>query len=166
MNASTHEHLTAATIEADAEVPLIRITRDFRATPAQLFAAHTDPELYARWVGPESVGTVIDQWDARTGGSWRFRNTRGDEEYAFHGCFHEVRPDRIVQTFTFEGFPDGVSLETMTFEDLGDGWTRLHAQSLVDSFEAREGMLASGMEVGVNEGYAALDAMLEAGEVA
>lgn len=166
MNTSTHGHLAAATIEADAEVPLIRITRDFRATPAQLFAAHTDPELYARWVGPESVGTVIDHWDARTGGSWRFRNTRGDEEYAFHGCFHEVRPDRIVQTFTFEGFPDGVSLETMTFEDLGDGWTRLHAQSLVDSFEAREGMLASGMEVGVNEGYAALDAMIEAGEVA
>lgn len=158
--------ITTATIEADPEVPLIRITRDFRATPEQLFAAHTDPQLYARWVGPESVGTVIDHWDARTGGSWRFRNTRGDEEYAFHGCFHEVGPERIVQTFTWEGMPEGVSLETMTFEDLGDGWTRLHSQSLVDSFEAREGMLASGMEVGINEGYAALDSMLEAGEVA
>lgn len=158
--------ITTATIEADPEVPLIRITRDFRATPEQLFAAHTDPQLYARWVGPESVGTVIDHWDARTGGSWRFRNTRGDEEYAFHGCFHEVGPERIVQTFTWEGMPEGVSLETMTFEDLGDGWTRLHSQSLVDSFEAREGMLASGMEVGIDEGYAALDSMLEAGEVA
>ena len=158
--------ITTATIEADPEVPLIRITRDFRATPEQLFAAHTDPQLYARWVGPESVGTVIDHWDARTGGSWRFRNTRGDEEYAFHGCFHEVGPERIVQTFTCEGMPEGVSLATMTFEDLGDGWTRLHSQSLVDSFEAREGMLASGMEVGINEGYAALDSLLEAGEVA
>lgn len=159
-------HITTARIEADAEVPLIRIARDFRATAAQLFTAHTDPDLYARWVGPESVDTVIDHWDARTGGSWRFRNTRAGEEYAFHGCFHEVRPDRIVQTFTWEGMPDGVSLETMTFEDLGEGWTRMHAQSLVDSFQAREGILASGMEVGVNEGYAALDAMLETGAIA
>ncbi|KRE37439.1 polyketide cyclase [Janibacter sp. Soil728] len=162
----TPDRITTATIEADPDVPLVRITRDFRASAAQLFAAHTDPQLYARWVGPESVGTVIDHWDARTGGSWRFLNTRGDEEYGFHGSFHEVSPERIVQTFTFEGFPDGVSLETMTFEDLGDGWTRLHSQSLVDSFEGREAMLASGMEVGINEGYAALDSMLAAGEVA
>lgn len=163
---TTTDHITTATIEADPEVPVIRITRDFRATPAQLVTAHTDPEVFARWVGPDSVGTVIDHWDARTGGSYRFRNTRGDEEFGFHGSFHEVSPERIVQTFTFEGFPEGVSLETMTFEDLGDGWTRLHGHSLVATFEAREMMLASGMEVGVHEGYAALDRLLEAGEVA
>lgn len=159
------DRITTARIEADADVPLVRITRDFKATPAQLFRAHTDPELYARWVGPDSIGTTIDHWDARTGGSWRFLNTRGDEEYGFHGSFHEVTPERIVQTFTFEGFPDAVSLETMRFEDLGDGWTRLHSQSLVDSFEGRDGFLASGMDVGVNEGYAKLDRLIEAGEV-
>lgn len=76
-----------------------------------------------------------------------------------------MRPDRIVQTFTFEGFPDGVSLDTMTFEDLGDGWTRVHGHSVLPTFEAREMMLASGMEIGINEGYAALDALLDAGEV-
>ena len=65
-----------------------------------------------------------------------------------------------MQTFTWEGMPDGVALETLTFEDLGDGRTRLHAQSLVDSFEGRDAWLASGMEVGVNEGYAKLDQML------
>ncbi|WP_338537613.1 SRPBCC family protein [Janibacter terrae] len=162
----TTDHITTATIEADPEVPVIRITRDFRATPAQLHAAHTDPEVFAAWVGPDSVETVIDHWDARTGGSYRFLNTRGDEEYGFHGSFHEVSPERIVQTFTFEGYPEGVSLETMTFEDLGDGWTRLHGHSLVGTFEAREMMLASGMEVGVHEGYAALDRLLEVGEVA
>ncbi|MDN5716048.1 MAG: SRPBCC family protein [Janibacter sp.] len=165
MNQTT-DHITTATIEADPEVPVIRITRDFRASAAQLFAAHTDPDLYARWVGPDSVATVIDHWDARTGGSYRFLNTRGDEEYAFHGSFHEVSPERIVQTFTFEGFPEGVSLETMTFEDMGGGWTRVHGHSLVATFEAREMMLASGMEVGVNEGYLTLDRMLAAGEVA
>lgn len=76
-----------------------------------------------------------------------------------------MREDRIVQTFTFDGWPDGVSLDTMTFEDLGDGWARMHSQPLLDSFEARAGMLESGMEVGVNEGYEKLEALLEGGEV-
>jgi uncharacterized protein YndB with AHSA1/START domain len=157
--------ITEATIEADPTVPVIRITRDFAATPEQLLRAHTDPEIFARWVGPDSVGTRIDYWDARTGGSWRFANTRGDEEYWFRGTFHEVRPDRIVQTFTYEGDPDGVSLETLRFEDLGNGYTRLHAQSLVDSFEGRDAWLRSGMETGVNEGYAKLDRLLSDGAV-
>ena len=86
----------------------------------------------------------------------------GGEE-AFHGCFHTVRPDRIVQTFTWEGMPDDVALETLTFEDLGDGRTRLHATSLCDSFEARDAWLRSGMETGVNDGYAAIDRMLADG---
>jgi uncharacterized protein YndB with AHSA1/START domain len=157
--------ITQATIEADPKVPVIRITRDFAATPEQLLRAHTDPEIYARWVGPDSSGTRIDYWDARTGGSWRFLGVMGDQEYAFRGTFHEIRPDRIVQTFTYEDDPDGVALETLRFEDLGNGYTRLHAQSLVDSFEGRDAWLRSGMETGVNDGYAKLDRMLAQGEV-
>ena len=65
-----------------------------------------------------------------------------------------------MQTFTFDGQPDDVALETLRFEDLGDGRTRLHAQSLVDSFESRDQWLASGMEGGVNDGYAKLDTLL------
>ncbi|WP_336669895.1 SRPBCC family protein [Tsukamurella sp. USMM236] len=154
-----------AAIEASATLPSITITRDFQATPAQLFRAHTDPELYARWVGPSDIATEIVHWDARTGGSWAYNNTRGDERYSFHGSFHDVREDRIVQTFTFDEWPDAVSLETMTFEDLGDGRTRMHSVSLLDSFESRDGMLASGMEKGVNDGYAKLDELLASGEV-
>jgi uncharacterized protein YndB with AHSA1/START domain len=157
---------TTATIEADPTVPIIRTTRDFSATVAQLFRAHTDPELFARWVGPDGTTTTLDRWDARTGGSWRYVSGLHGDEFAFHGCFHEVRPDRIVQTFTWEGDPDGVALETLTFTDLGDGRTRLSAQSLCDSFEARDGWLRSGMEVGVDQGYAKLDALLVTGEVA
>lgn len=156
---------TTATIEADPTLPIIRTTRDFDATPAQLMRAHLDPELYAQWVGPNDVTTVLDVWEARTGGSWRMRNIRGGEEYRFHGSFHDVTEDRIVQTFTWDAMPENVSLETLWFEDLGNGRTRLHAQSLVDSFEARDGWLESGMEVGVNDGYAKLDALLTAGEV-
>jgi uncharacterized protein YndB with AHSA1/START domain len=157
--------VTEARIEADPTVPIIRITRDFAGTPEQLFRAHTDPELFARWVGPDSLTTRIDHWDARTGGSFRYVASRDGEDYGFHGCFHEVRPGRIVQTFTWEGMPDGVALETLGFEDLGDGRTRLHASSLCDSFEARDGWLQSGMEVGVNEGYAKLDGLLRDGTV-
>lgn len=162
MNTTT---FSEAVIEADDEVPVIHTTRDFHATPAQLLRAHTDPDLYARWVGPNGISTRIDYWDARTGGNWRFVNEHNGEEFCFHGCFHEVSATRIVQTFTWEAMPDGVSLETLTFEDLGDGRTRLHARSLVDSFEARDGWLASGMEVGINDGYAKLDALLSEGIV-
>jgi len=153
------------TIEADPKLPIIRMTRDFAATPEQVFRAHTDPALFAQWVGPNAMDTRIEQWDARTGGSWRFVSVREGVEYAFRGCFHEVRRDRIVQTFTFEGEPDGVALETLWFDDLGNGRSRLRTQSLVDSFEGRDAWLASGMETGVNEGYAKLDGMLANGAV-
>ena len=157
---------TQAQIAADPTVPVITTTRDFRATPAQLLRAHTDPELYARWVGPNGTTNRIDYWDARRGGSWRFTGWGEDGvEYSFYGSFHEITDDRIVQTFTWEGMPDGVSLETLRFEDLGNGTTRLHAQSLCDSFEDRDSWLASGMEVGVNDGYAKLDALVADGEV-
>jgi uncharacterized protein YndB with AHSA1/START domain len=154
-----------AEIEADPRVPIIRIVREFAGTPEQLFRAHTDPKLFAQWVGPSSLETHIEEWDARSGGSWRFVSTRDGKEHAFRGCFHEVRPDRIVQTFTYEGDPDGVALETLRFEDLGNGRTRLRTQSLVESFESRDAWLRSGMEVGINEGYAKLEEMLTDGTV-
>jgi uncharacterized protein YndB with AHSA1/START domain len=147
-------------IEADPTVPAIHIRRDFAATPEQVFRAHTDPDLFARWVGPEGTVTTIDHWDARDGGSWRHHGEIDGEQYAFRGCFHTVRPDRLVQTFTWEGAPDDVALETLTFTDLGDGRTRLHAVSLCDSFESRDGWLRSGMEVGVVDGYRKLDAIM------
>lgn len=163
---SSTEHTTQqATIEADATIPAIRITREFAATPAQLLRAHTDPTLYARWIGPDELATEVVSWDARDGGEFRFVSRRGEEEYAFRGCFHTIAADRIVQTFTFEGRPDDVALETLRFVDLGDGRTRLETTSLVDSFEGRDAWLRSGMETGVNEGYAALDRMLGDGAV-
>jgi uncharacterized protein YndB with AHSA1/START domain len=152
--------MAETTIEADPKVPIIRLTRDFAATPEQLVRAHTDPRLFVQWNGPNSLETRVDQWDARSGGSFRFVSSRDGEEYAFRGCFHEIRPDRIVQTFTYEGDPDGVALQTLWFSDLGDGRTRLRVQSLVDSFDSRDAWLKSGMEVGVNEGYAKLEELI------
>lgn len=158
MNAPTTRHQVS--IEADPTLPIIRIKRDFDATAAQVLRAHTDPVLFARWVGPDGMDTEVLDWDATSGGRWRYVARRDGEEYGFHGCFHEVGADRIVQTFTFDGQPEHVALETLWFEDLGDGCSRLHAQSLVDSLEGRDQWLASGMETGVEQGYAKLDGLV------
>jgi uncharacterized protein YndB with AHSA1/START domain len=151
-------------IVADPEVPLVRITRDFDAPPDKVFRAHTDPKLIVRWLGPRGMEMHIDRYDCRTGGSYRYRHVRGEDEFGFHGSFHEVRPNElIVQTFTYDGQPDAVALERVIFTDLGDGRTRLTATSLVDSFAGRDAFLASGMDVGLREGYERLDEILAAG---
>jgi uncharacterized protein YndB with AHSA1/START domain len=154
---STHE----TEITADPHVPLVRIIREFDAPPAKVFRAHTDPELVVQWLGPRRHEMRIDHYDCRTGGSYRYLHVSDGNEFGFHGCFHEVRPSQlIVQTFTYEGLPDSVALERLVLEDLGDRRTRLTATSLVDSFEARDAFIASGMETGVREGYERLDALL------
>jgi uncharacterized protein YndB with AHSA1/START domain len=151
-------------IVSDPDVPMVRITREFDAPTAAVFRAHTDPELVRLWNGPRGMEMRVDTWDCRTGGSYRYVHSRDGEEYAFRGCFHEVRPDElIVQTFTYEGFADGVALEKLVLEELPGGRCRLTATSLVDSFEGRDAFVASGMEVGVVEGYERLDEVLAAG---
>ena len=149
-------------ITADPTVPVITMTRDFDATPAQLMRAHTDADLFARWVGPNGIENTIVEWDARTGGCWRYVSRHDGQEYGFHGSFHDVGDDRIVQTFTFDGMPDSVSLETLWFEDLGDGRTRVVGTTMFFTPEERDGMVHSGMEGGMNESYAALDRVLAA----
>ena len=157
---TTTRHQTE--ISADPNLPTITITREFDAPPEKVFRAHVDPELFAQWCGPRSTEMRIEHWDAQTGGAWRYAAWREGEEIArFYGSFHQVRePDRIVQTFTYEGGGDGVSLETMTLEELPGGRTRLTGVSVVDSMELRDLILSSGMEVGVNEGYEKLDELL------
>jgi uncharacterized protein YndB with AHSA1/START domain len=158
MNAATTRETQ---ILADPKLPTITIIREFDAPRSQVFRAWTDPKLVARWLGPRSIDTRIDTWDCRTGGSYRYASVRGDEEYRFYGAFHEVRPDeRLVQTFTYEDIPDGVSLETATFEELEGDRTRVTLLSVVESMESRDGILASGMETGVVEGFEKIDEIL------
>jgi uncharacterized protein YndB with AHSA1/START domain len=159
MNATTRNQTS---IEADPNLPTIKITREFDAPRERVYRAYVDAALAAKWLGPKSLEMRMDHWDASTGGSWRYSAVRDGEEVAsFYGSFHEVRPnERLVQTFTFNGFPDGVSLETATFDDLGNGRTRVTTLSVVDTMETRDAILASGMDQGVIEGYEKLDALL------
>ncbi len=150
------------TISADPNLPTVEIVREFVAPVEAVFRAHTDPELVAQWLGPRGLTMRIDHYDARTGGSYRYVHSGDDGvEHGFFGAFHEVRPnERLVQTFTYEGFPDGVVLETATFTDLGDGRCRLRWLSVTDTIDGRDAMVASGMETGVVEGYERLDELL------
>jgi uncharacterized protein YndB with AHSA1/START domain len=171
MTASTSTSTSASTsnetrIEAAKEVPTITITREFDAPRELVFRAWTDPDLVVQWLGPKASRMRVKHWDCRTGGSWAYVDGReGEPDYAsFYGSFHEVRePSRLVQTFTWEGAPDGVSLETLTLEELPGGRTRAVATSVVESFEIRDMILSSGMDVGVIEGYEKLDALLAGG---
>ena len=162
MTMASARQTNQTSIEADPNLPTIKIVREFEAPRDRVYRAWTDPDLVAQWLGPKDTPTRIDHWDLRTGGSYRYASVRGGEEIAsFYGSFHEARPnERLVQTFTYAGMPDGVSLETMTFTDLGDGRTRVTSLSVVDNMADREAMLASGMEVGVVQGYEQLDELL------
>jgi uncharacterized protein YndB with AHSA1/START domain len=161
MSTTDMPHRNETQIVADPDLPIILIIREFDAPPERVFRAYTDPDLVVQWLGPRRLTMRIDHYDAHSGGSYRYVHRDDDgTEYGFHGVFHEVRPhERIVQTFTYEGFPDGVSLETAVFEDLG-GRTRVTGKSLMDSIEARDSMLKSGMDHGVREGHERLDELL------
>lgn len=153
--------MTEATIAAPEGTQTISITREFDAPPDAVYRAHIDPALFAQWNGPDATATRVRSWDARTGGHWSYLSEFGEQSVGFYGSFHELREaERIVQTFTFEGYPDAVMLEIMSIVGLGGGRCRVESLSIFDSVENRDGMVASGMEVGVREGYAKLDRLL------
>jgi uncharacterized protein YndB with AHSA1/START domain len=139
----------------------IQIERVFDAPRERVFAVFTDPELIPEWWGPRGTTAIVDQMDVRPGGAWRFRINNSDGvETGFRGTYREVTPpERIVQTFEWEGMPGHIAVETAIFEDLGDR-TKLTTTSLFHTTEERDGMLSSGMEKGASETYARLEELL------
>ena len=147
-----------AEIIVDENLPVTRIIREFDAPPQKVFRAHVDPDLFVRWNWPEGCSVRFDQFDCRTGGAYRITMSGPEMAGSVHGSFHDVIPNElIVQTFAPDGVADFVVLEKHRFEDLGDGRTRLTAQSLVESFEHRDAFI----DAGLLEGYARLDQLLE-----
>ena len=143
-------------------VPFIDYEREFDFPVTDVFRAHKDPDLLIQWLGPRGMRMKINHFDFRTGGSYSYIHTGQDGvDYEFSGVFHTVRENEFaVQTFEFGGYPDVVSLEFLTFEDLGDGRSRVHGHSVYPTLEARDGMAQSGMESGMTEGYERLDELL------
>jgi uncharacterized protein YndB with AHSA1/START domain len=138
----------------------IRIERIFNAPRERVWKAMTDPKLVAQWWGRGNK-LVVERMEVERGGHWRFVEHSPDGVHGFEGRYREVTPpERVVQTFEWDGMPGYVAVDTMTLEDLGDGRTRLVTVSLFHTPEERDGMLHSGMEGGLNQSYAALDALL------
>jgi uncharacterized protein YndB with AHSA1/START domain len=149
-----------ATIDTDSERE-IHIERVFDAPRDRVFEVFTDPELIPEWWGPRDTKTVVQEMDARTGGDWRFLSTDSEgNEIVFRGTYREVTPpERIVQTFEWDGMPGYVSVDSSEFVDLG-GQTRIVTTSIFFRAEERDGMIESGMERGLNETYDRLDEVL------
>lgn len=149
-------------ITAPDGLPFVDVVREFEAPAALVWRAWTEPELVLRWLGPRGYDMVIEQWSLVTGGRYRYvhRDVEG-AEYAFNGVVHLADPGRVlIQTFEWEGAPQIVSIDTLRFEDLGDGRCRTVGHSVFPSVAARDGMIASGMERGLTEGYQQLDEVL------
>ncbi len=139
----------------------IHVERVFDAPRERVFAAYTDPELIPQWWGPRGTTTTVEEMDATTGGSWRFASQNPDgSKIVFRGIYREVTPpERIVQTFEWDGMPGYVSVDTATFEDLGEK-TKIVSDTIFHTAEERDGMLESGMEKGMNETFDRLDELL------
>ena len=139
----------------------IRIERTFHAPRDRVWRAFTDPALLVQWWG-RGHKLVIERFEFERGGHWRFVEHGPEGVHGFEGRFREITPpERLVQTFEWDGLPGYVIIETAILEDLGDGRTRVVNISLFHTPEERDGMLHSGMEEGMNESYAALDRLLE-----
>jgi uncharacterized protein YndB with AHSA1/START domain len=151
------------TITAEPGVPFIDIAREFDAPRELLYRAHTEPGLLAQWLGPRGLSMTVDRFEVRDGGTWRYVHREpGGAEHGFHGVFHGMpSPELIVQTFEYEGAPGHVSLDSITFEERA-GRTVVRGRSVHQSVEARDAMVAAGMERGLNEGYERLDDLVAA----
>ncbi|HET8943897.1 MAG TPA: SRPBCC family protein [Dehalococcoidia bacterium] len=148
----------SVTLPSDREIMMTRI---FNAPRDLVWKAHTDPEMIARWWGRGNK-LVIERFEVERGGHWRFVEHSQEGVDGFEGRFREVTPpERLVQTFEWDGMPGYVAINSATFEDLGDGRTKVVTVALFHTTEERDGMVGSGMEVGLGESYAALDRLLE-----
>jgi uncharacterized protein YndB with AHSA1/START domain len=103
--------------------PSLTLKRRFRATPAKVFAAWTDPEKLKRWFGPEGVETLRAESDPRVGGRYRIVARSPDgEEHDVSGIFREVIPnEKLVFTWAWKSTPERESLVTVLIKPDGDG---------------------------------------------
>ena len=150
-------------VTAEPGVQEVFITREFDAPRELVYKAHIDPELYVQWLGPRGYEMILETFEAVSGGKYRYiHKDPGGNEFGFHGTFHEMSEELMIQTFEFEGLPERghVSLDTMRLEELPGGRTKVTIHSVFQSVSDRDGMVQSGMERGVREGYERLDEVL------
>jgi uncharacterized protein YndB with AHSA1/START domain len=148
-------------IDAPAGLPFTEVSREFEAPRDLVFRAWTEPELLVQWLGPRKYKMTLERWEPRDGGRWRYVHSDDQgNSFGFHGVFHgDQTPDGMLQTFEFDGAPGHVSLEKLVLEERG-GKTIMHNYSTYQSVEARDAMIAGGMEAGMNDSFDRLDELI------
>lgn len=138
------------------------MTRTFNAPRALVWKALSEPEHAVRWWGPHGHTNKVLHWDWRVGGSWRIETVADGQTIVFFGDYLKIeKPTKVSQTFSFDQLPPGMhSVDTVELIEEGSK-TIYKASSVFPDVASRDGMLASGMETGVVQGFERLDAMLE-----
>jgi uncharacterized protein YndB with AHSA1/START domain len=161
MEAATDSRRAKVTLPTDEQ---ILIEREFDAPKHLVYRAFTTPELVKRWWHANRGEATLVEIDLRVGGRWRYvMVTPGGLEVGFHGEYREIVPDeRIVSTEVYEGLPEGVSeqdaatVNTTTFTQT-DGRTRLTILIQAPSKIARDAIIDSGMEDGLQDALELLE---------
>jgi uncharacterized protein YndB with AHSA1/START domain len=154
-------------VEANGDLGLI-VTRNFRAPRSLVYDAYTKPELLQRWLGVRNGWTMdLCEIDLRVGGKyhWVWRQAAKNQQMGSHGIYLAITPpERLVCTEQFdEPWYPGEALNTVEFIER-DSVTTLSITMKFETKEARDGAAASGMERGLEESFAVLDAILAAPE--
>jgi uncharacterized protein YndB with AHSA1/START domain len=150
------------TTPGDREIVL---TRTFDALRHLVFEAMTIPEHVRRWLlGPPGWSMIVCEIELKVGGRYRYvwRNVDGSE-MGMHGVYREINPpERIVSTETFDFGCDAQSGESLVTAILTEqaGRTTFTATVLAPSKEARDAVIASGMEHGAGASYDRLEELL------
>jgi len=152
--------MNETTLIAPPGQPTLKITRWFDAPRDLVWKAVTTPALVQRWWAPPCVELLSCEMDVRVGGHWRFKTRSPMGEVGFYGEYREIEaPNRLVQTFVFEPFPDSIAVETMTLIPEG-ARTQLVIDMVHPSVQSRDAHVASGMETGMRQAHAQLETLV------
>jgi uncharacterized protein YndB with AHSA1/START domain len=108
---------------AAAVKPSLTIRRRFKAAPARVFAAWTEPAQIARWFGPGGVKVTETVFELHVGGRFMLHGTSpSGEDHRVSGTVQEVVPGRkVVYSWAWQSTPERQSLVTVAFAPDGDG---------------------------------------------
>lgn len=141
-----------------------QISREFAATPENVFRAFTEPDLLQLWFMPEEMAMHIESMECKTGGSFHHTHSHANGmKFGFRGVYHEVEaPHQIIKTSEFFGLPHKMPpvLETTRFESTESGATKVIIHTLCPSVEYRDALIKNGMEQHLQLTHKLLDNLL------
>lgn len=165
----------------------VTFTRIFNAPRALVFKAWTDPQHFAKWWGPRGFTNPVCDLDLRPGGRFRIVMQGHGVESPCEGTYHEiVENERLVMSIAptdqpadfyqqlnqyrreFGGTDGGdlTMVNTITFEELGGGKTKMTIVTRFESAADRSAALKFGHVEGMNESLDRLEELLAGKEPA